>query len=114
MTARDPFNELNAAWGNSRVPAALDRRQRVRLIGQFATAMLAGRTPSKESTRFTCGALLAWLQSGGSLERTYLQTTRPKSHHTASFLWREITAHRDERHRAGDADTLTPSDSGGE
>jgi hypothetical protein len=103
----DAFELLAGA----RPPAGLDRVQRVRWIAEAGEALLAGRLPSDEARLFLGGALLAWLASGGSLERDYLRTVKPKSHRTPSAIWREIAAHQDERQDGKGAATLAPSTS---
>jgi hypothetical protein len=88
------------------VPRVFDRRGRVELIGEAATALLAGRT---ESGLFVGGALLAWLENGGDLERDFLQVVKPKSHATPSAIWRQSQAHNYERQDTEAGDTLAPS-----
>ena|SRR5256885_9889117 len=98
MSRPTRFNDaaLAAALSAGRAPLALDREGRVRLIGEAAEALLRGAAPSREAALFLGGALLAWLQQGGNLEKDFFKTTRPKSHHTASVIWRGLAAHRNE------------------
>ena len=87
--------------------AAFDRAARVKLLAEMAAALLAGRKPSRASALFVGGALSAWLENGGSLERQYFRVSaRRGSHHTAAALWR---AHRDERQGDADRDIVMPS-----
>lgn len=79
-----------------RAPATFDRSGRVRLLGEAAQALLAGRLPGRESALFVGGALLSWLENGGSLERDFFKVTKPKSHHTPAAIWQQINAHQDE------------------
>ncbi|MGI4776603.1 MAG: hypothetical protein ACRYGA_00565 [Janthinobacterium lividum] len=90
----DPFNR-------SQLPADFGREDRVRLLGQLFADLLAGRAPSREAAVFLGGAGLAWLQQGGSLEKDYLRVVKPKSRHTAAFLWQQYQAeaHSDEGHQ---------------
>lgn len=46
--------------------------------------------PDDEARLFLAGALTGWLDGGGSLERDYLRTSKPKSHATASALWKRM------------------------
>lgn len=69
-------------------PRRFDRAGRVGLIGECAQALIRSELPSEESRLFVASALLAWLENGGSLEREYFQTTKAKSHRTASAIWR--------------------------
>lgn len=102
----DPFVILA---GGARAPSALTREDRVRLIGEFASSVLAGREPDQAALLFVAGALAAWLESGGSLEHDYLRTVKPKSHRTPAAIWREIRAHPDERQHRATGATLRPS-----
>lgn len=92
MQAHDPF-------GRARLPADFNREGRVRLLGELFRDLMAGRPPSREAAMFLGGAGLAWLERGGSLERDYLRVVKPKSRHTAAYLWRQCQAeaHPDER-----------------
>jgi hypothetical protein len=47
----------------------------VRLILEVANALLQGRLPSWEAAVFVGGALLAWLASGGRLEKDHFKVT---------------------------------------
>lgn len=83
----DPF-------GQSRMPPELaDRETRVAIIGRVAEALLAGREPDRSDAFFVGGALIAWLENGGNLERDYLKVVKPQSHMTPAVLWRRIKAH---------------------
>jgi hypothetical protein len=74
--------------------AALEREGRVRLIGEAAHMLIKTGTPAG---LFVGGALLAWLENGGHLERDFLMVTKPQSRHTAAYLWQRFFAHHDER-----------------
>ena len=79
----------------TRAPAASDRQYRIKLLGEFATATLAGKKPSRESVMFVAGAVSGWLANGGDLERDYLRVTgKAGSHCTAANLWQAISSSR--------------------
>ena len=103
--------ELAAIVGGSRTPAGLSREDRVRLLGEFSDAVLAGRTPSRESSMFVCAGISAWLSGGGSLEGDYWRVKAPAgSHHTAPHIWQVMRDKASSRGATGarDADTLVP------
>lgn len=108
MTGSDP-RELQAILAGARPPGGLEREDRVQLIGEVATALLAGRMPSDAARLFIAGALSAWLENGGSLERDYLRTVKPKSHRTPAAIWRDLRAHPDERQDGATGSKLRPS-----
>lgn len=90
---------LIAALGKHRPPLALTLEGRVRLIDEIRQALLEGRLPSREAALFVGGALGAWLVNGGDLARDWLEVVKPKSHRTASKIWRDLQAaalHQDE------------------
>jgi hypothetical protein len=90
--SRRPFDltALQAAIGPT--SQALDREGRVRLLGEAAKALLAGRLPEPEARLFLAGGLSAWLEGGGDLVRDFWKVAAPRgSHRTAAAL------HRDER-----------------
>jgi hypothetical protein len=99
---------LTATFG-THPPATFDRAGRVRLIGEAAQALLAGRVPSLEASMFLGGALAAWLETGGDLARDYLRVVKAKSHHTPAYIWNQLQAHQDERQLPDDDATLAPS-----
>lgn len=103
MSARESFScdALDAVLG-TQAPAGFDRRHRVKLIDEAATALLEGRMPSVEARVFLAGALRSWLEFGGNLQRDYLRVVKSQSRHTASFLWHQMQAHCNER-QADDA-----------
>jgi hypothetical protein len=74
--------------------AALEREGRVRLIGEAAHMLIKTGTPAG---LFAGGALLAWLENGGHLERDFLMVVKAQSRHTAAYLGQEFLAHHDER-----------------
>jgi hypothetical protein len=94
MAASAP-RELQEILAGARPPAGFTREDRVRLIGEAAEALLAGRMPEPAARVFLAGALVAWLENSGDLARDFLRVTKPKSHRTPAAIWR---AHRDERH----------------
>lgn len=87
----NPFEILAGA----RAPRGLTREDRVAMIGRAAEALLAGEMPADGDRLFLAGALVAWLASGGDLERDYLRVRRRGSHLTPARLWRSLIA--DER-----------------
>ena len=110
MSSRPKFtSSLVSALSTGRAPRRYDRAGRIQLIGEAAQALLAGRLPERDAALFLAGALLSWLETGGSLEREFLKVVKPKSHHTPAAIWQEIQAHPDERQAEGSADTLAPS-----
>lgn len=87
----------NDPFARSNLPAEFDLTKRVELVGHAAQALIAGQLPDPEARLFLAGAILGWLEHGGDLARDYLQVVKPKSHQTASALWRQICArHFDE------------------
>ena len=107
---------LDRAWSPGQPPATLDRSGRVKLLGAFAEAALSGKPPSHEGMLFVAGAIQAWLTNGGDLERDFLKVTGlPGSHHTAAFMWQQLS----EGSSGGaqdldDEDTISPSFNEGE
>jgi hypothetical protein len=89
VSARDL--ELQRILGGVQPPrGASTREDRVRLLGEFAEAVLAGREPDRAAAIFLAGALRAWLERGGSLEGDYLRVHQRGSHRTPSAIWREF------------------------
>ena len=88
-----------------------DRARRVRLIGETAQGLLAGRLPAHDAALFVGGALMSWLENGGSLERDFLKVVKAKSHRTPRAIWREIRAHPDEDLEIALFDTVAPKTS---
>lgn len=82
MLPHDPF-------GRSRLPADYSIEGRVALLGQAFEALMHGHLPAPEAAMFLGAAGMAWLREGGSLERDYFGVVTPKSHRTASAIWRE-------------------------
>jgi len=81
--------QRNDLLGRAQLPALLGREGRVALIGQLAQQLLAGTVPDRSAAAFVGGALLAWLEHGGDLERTFLQVSaKAGSHDTPSMLWK--------------------------
>jgi hypothetical protein len=98
MSGLDP-RELSAILAGTRPPAGLERADRVRLIGEAARQLVDSGT---EEGLFTGGALLAWLENGGDLERTFFRVAQRGSHHTPARLWSLIADERqDEDPAAG-------------
>lgn len=84
-----------------KAPATLDREGRVRLLGEAAEALLAGKLPEPEARLFLAGGLLAWLEGGGRLTSTFWKVDPVRgSKRTASALWR--ARHRDDAEDSGD------------
>jgi hypothetical protein len=80
-------------FGRARLPHDFSREDRVRLLGEACEALLRGQLPSVEARLFLGGALNAWLQRGGSLERDFLRVTgKAGSHHTPCHVWRSVTS----------------------
>lgn len=88
MSRHDPF-------GRSRLPGDFSREGRVALLGEAFAALMAGELPQPEARMFLASAGLAWLQRGGSLERDFLQVTKPKSHRTPTNIWRRLQSEPD-------------------
>ena len=101
----DPDFDLQRLIAGSQLPAGHEREQRVRWIAETGQALKRGELPSLEARVFVGGALMAWLQEGGDLCREYFRVVKPKSHHTAAFIYRRLNAHQDER-QDGDADGI--------
>ena len=99
-------------FGAGPAPANLDRAGRVRLLGEFASAALSGREPTRESVLFVAGAISAWLSRGGNLERDFLQVTaKAGSHHTPAVIWQQESASSRGAQDPESGDTLQPSPS---
>jgi hypothetical protein len=93
-------SELQRILGGATSPrTAATREDRVRLLGEFAQAVLAGREPDRAAAIFLAGALRAWLDRGGSLEGEYLRVHQRGSHRTPQDIWREVSS-TDERQAA--------------
>jgi hypothetical protein len=54
--------------------------------------------PTDEARMFLASAINEWLQNGGDLARDYFQVVKPKSKHTAAYIWSSLH-HPDERQR---------------
>lgn len=114
----DPFDLLAGARaprvaGRRLVrPLGLEREDRVRILGEWAAAVLAGREPARTAEVFVASGLSAWLENGGSLTRDYWRTAGEQgSTHTEAVLWRRILeeALREEHQRVPDGGTMAPS-----
>lgn len=92
--AKPDHAALAQALGANRVPAALSREGRVRLLGEAFAALLENRLPSREAALFLGGAGEAWLTHGGDLARDHLKVIKPKSKRTAAAIWRELNEQR--------------------
>jgi len=71
MLPLDPF-------GRSRVPDALSREGRIRMLARAAAALLEGQLPDPAARLYLGAAISSWLREGGrvgDLERRYLQVT---------------------------------------
>jgi hypothetical protein len=98
MSRRPPpqldASALTAALGG-RAPARMSREGRIALIGAVAQALLDGRLPSNEARLFVGGALMAWLEQGGHLERNFLRVRKPQSHNTVVRVWARLRAEQE-------------------
>lgn len=92
MSERPRFTDAAlVAVLRGRAPRKYDRQGRVALIAEAARALLDDKMPSLEAAQFLGGALLAWLERGGSLERDYLKVAaKAGSHHTPAALWQAL------------------------
>lgn len=91
---------LLAAIG-PRKPAGMTREDRVRLLGEAAEALLAGKLPEPEARAFLAGGLLAWLEQGGRLTSAFWKVDPVRgSKRTAASIWR--ARHRDDAEDSGD------------
>lgn len=85
----DPFNR-------TRLPAAFDREGRIQLLGEVASALLAGQPVPREGAAFVAGAILSWLDQGGrlgALERDFLRVTGvQRSRKTPAKVWARCCA----------------------
>lgn len=82
---------LNDLFSRSRLPARLSREGRVQLLGQLAKALLSDKRPDRDAALFLAGALLAWLEHGGDLERDYLRVSATAgSHRTPAAIWEAL------------------------
>lgn len=70
--------ELQAVLAGARAPAGLTREDRVRMLGEFAEAVLEGREPERAAALFVAGGLRSWLREGGNLTRDYWRTAGPQ------------------------------------
>jgi hypothetical protein len=72
---------------DQRLPPAVSRETRVRLLLTAATALRDGRPVPVVAGKFLGTALCEWLQSGGDLEREHLQVkARRGSHRTPTAI----------------------------
>src|SRR5262245_10889793 len=93
---RDRFDDrrLSQVIGPRKAGGALERADRIRLLGEAAQALLEGRMPDRPAALFLGGAIESWLREGGDLERAYFRVRGPRgSRRTPSAIWR---AHRDD------------------
>lgn len=96
---------IHDPFGRSRLPDGFTREDRVRLLGEVARDLLAGRTPPLPARLFVGGAINAWLANGGGLEHDYLKVNaRRGSHRTPATIW---ACHRDEGERFEDGGNST-------
>jgi len=80
------------------------------MIAEAATALLRGEVPSREASLFLGSALQEWLQTGGDPSKDFLRGVKPKSKHTASYIWKQMQVHREERQAVDDASQCQPTD----
>jgi hypothetical protein len=86
----EPFNR-------SALPRTLDRRGRVALLLEVMDELLGGPQASHDAHLFVGGAISAWLERGGSLERDHLRVIGRRGSHARRL-----------RRRAAIADTVLP------
>jgi hypothetical protein len=84
----DPFGRCKPG-----LVADFSREDRVRLLGEFFEAVLAGVEPNKGAMMFVASGLAAWLERGGSLTRDYWEVAGPQGCTlTESILYRRMKA----------------------
>jgi hypothetical protein len=82
----DPFRQCRPG-----LVADFSREDRVRLLGDFADAVMRGEAPRKEVAMFVASGLAAWLDRGGSLTRDYFRVCGVQGCTlTPSILWRRM------------------------
>jgi hypothetical protein len=93
-TPHDPFGRCPPISIETREESSLSREDRVHLIDRcvevLRDAVRNDQLPEKDAVIFVYGALSAWLQNGGSLERDFFKTVKAKSRLTASAIWHRI------------------------
>ena len=89
-TPTAPHAALQVALGAGQAPRSATHEGRVQMFGELVNALWEGRLPSREVCVWFGGAGRAWLANGGNLQRKYLQLVKPKSHHTAQWVWRKL------------------------
>jgi len=83
---------LNDPFDRAALPRDFSRADRVRLLGEAAHDLLAGRMPSDAARLFVAGGLAAWLEQDGDLLRDYWRVKAPAgSHHTPAHLWEQCS-----------------------
>jgi hypothetical protein len=92
---------MSPRWLLPQPPASSTREGRLRLIGEAAQALIAGKLPRPEARLFLAGALLAWLRHGGRLERDYFQVIKRHSKLTPNVLWDRIISDDDAQPETG-------------
>jgi hypothetical protein len=86
MNAHDPFCRCKPG-----LLADFSREDRVRLLGEFAEAVMCGQAPSKEVAMFVASGLAAWLDRGGSLTRDYWRVAGPQGCTiTEAIIWKRM------------------------
>jgi hypothetical protein len=92
---------LNDPFGRVQLPVGFTREDRIQMVGQAAEALLHGELPAAPARLFVAGALTAWLQRGGDLERDYFKVSAPAgSHRTPAALY-ALLARSDAKHDGG-------------
>jgi hypothetical protein len=82
----DPFGRCKPG-----VVADFSREDRVRLLGEFSEAVLAGVEPSKGSMMFVAAGIASWLTIGGGLTRDFWKVSGPQGCTvTEAILWRRM------------------------
>lgn len=64
------------------------------MLGEVFEALRDGRPVPRAAAAFVGGAGMAWLESGGSLERDFWKITKRRSHNTPSVVWHTLKRER--------------------
>ena len=108
MSNKPRLSPLQQSKGQA--PRRFDRAGRVALIAEAGRALLAGRLPGHEAALFVGGALMRWLETGGELEKDYLEVRGPAgSHRTASQLWQNLASSEGQQESESADTVVAPS-----
>jgi hypothetical protein len=92
--ANDDESHRADPFGRSRLPDDFSREHRLRLVDEVARALVSGEVPSRPAALLVGGALLSWMQQGGTLgalERDFLKVAAPhRSTLTPQRLWQRM------------------------